>query len=141
MEDRDVKEMEPLVKGAVLRVEVNGKPVCTRVLAGRLESEQSVSVDHRPQWGLTVLRYPIFEGTETKKDCEELRNAVRCPGWVIVGAEVDLATWKARVHLANSETAETKSLELTQFQPIIEALGLIQYLYAVSPIAPRATGR
>ena len=135
------KKVDAMAKGTVIQVLADGKNVFTRELPIKLEPEQCISTDHCPDWGITMLRYPATEITVKMKAIEALLVAMRRPGWKIISAEVNLKDWEMCVHLFNEEVGEIDRVVLTDFQGVVEALSLLQYEFAVSPIGPRATGR
>lgn len=140
-------------KGTVIQITADGHLLCTKELPEKVDYQQGFNISHRPEWGRTTIGYGSFEGEKENPVLKELREFLKRPGWQVKMVSISLLEWKAEVVLV-SEDVEVKDIkdlsglrsvvdgkEFTDFQSIIELLGYLQYLFAVSPIAPTASGR
>lgn len=129
-------------KGTLIEILADGHKLCSKFLPEILDHQQSFSITHRPEWGRTVISYQALENEEANPSLKELREFLKRPGWelkmVTVSVDGPLEVEAITIH---QELRTSKTLTIRDFQSIIELLGFLQYVFAVSPIGPKANGR
>ena len=141
-------------QGSTIQIMTDGRLLCTKKLPVRLGGEMSMGIVHKPEWGMTVLRYPGTENGDGNPALKELREFLNRPGWEVRLVVITLSDkWKVSIVSSDKRARESEvsdiedvqllvsGRDLTDFQSIIEFLGYLKYKFATSPIAPRADGR
>lgn len=128
-------------KGTLIEILADGHQLCCKRLPGVLDHQQSFNVTHHPEWGRTTVSYRAFENEEVNPALKALREFLKRPGWELKMVTISINEPEVEVITIHTELRTSKTLAIKDFQSIIELLGFLQYVFAVSPIGPKSGGR